>query len=234
MPSQARRKFDENASDVANLILVYEAMELLWKDEPEEFPEGAEVLFRSAAVLLVSHWEAYIEDICGEALEHLVKNAKDSSRLPKAIKQQVAAEVNGAKDTLEMWKLADEGWRNYLRCRLTAMKEGRDRGFNTPKAEPTKTFIKNTVGIEDITKKWDFDGMDSSLSARKLDALISLRGEIAHRGRIKERLNKDYIADHLEFLKRLVARTGGEINAHLRKHTGKSLWKSAKSRKAQA
>lgn len=228
MPSQARRKFDENAADIEILVDVYEAMELLWKDEPEEFPEGSEVLFRSAAVLLVSHWEAYIEDICSEALDHLVQNAKDSSHLPKAIKQQVANEVRDSKDVLEVWKVADGGWKEYLRSRLRGMKEGRDRGFNTPKAEPTKLFVRNTVGIDDVTKSWILKELDASSCIRKLDALIAVRGEIAHRGRIKERLDKDYIMEHVAFLRGLVAKTGGAINAHLKKHTGRPLWEPAK------
>jgi len=224
MPSQARKKFDENAADIEQLVDMYEAMEKLWEDEPGDFPEGMDVLFRSAVVLMVSHWEAYIEDICGEALEHLVKHSKDSSALPKAIKQQVASEILASKNKLEAWNLADDGWQKLLRARLAAMKVGRDRGFNSPKAQQTKEFVSNTVGIDDVTKSWTLKKTDPKSSAKKLDALVAVRGEIAHRGRIKEKLNMDYIAEHIAFLRGLVAKTGGDINAHVERITKKGLW----------
>lgn len=224
MPSQARKKFDESATDIDHLIGMYEAMENLWEDDPTDLPEGTEVLFRSAAVLMVSHWEAYIEDICGEALEHLVKHAKNASALPKAIQQQVAAEIKASKNEVEAWKLADDGWKDFLRGRLSSMKEGRDRGFNSPKSKQTSEFIKNSVGIDDISNSWVVGTLESKECAEKLDALIVVRGEIAHRGRIKEKLDKAYIADHIAFLRSLVAKTGGRINARMKKITKKGLW----------
>jgi hypothetical protein len=224
MPSQARKKFDESAADIDHLMDMYRAMEVLWKDDPDALPEGIEVLFRSAAVLMVSHWEAYIEDICSEALEHLVTHAKNASALPKAVKQQIAIEMRSSKNDLELWRLADDGWKEVLRARLATMKAGRDRGFNSPKAQQTSDFIKTAVGVDDIANAWKVDSLEPKEAAAKLDALVALRGEIAHRGRVKERLDENYISDHVSFLRTLVAKTGGRINQHLKRITKKKLW----------
>lgn len=227
-PSNAYRRFTENASDFDTLIDLYEAMVTLWKEtceKPEPVPEGMEVLFRAAIVLMVSQWEAYVEDICSEGLDHLVRNVRDASSLPKEIKRQVAAEVKAAKDEIEVWKLADEGWRKFIQTRLGTMKETRDRSFNSPKSQNIADFFRKALGIEDVRKSWTFDGLAPQDASAWLDALIEVRGQIAHRGRIQERLDKETTAAHMAFLRKLVSKTGGCVNAHVRKATGKPLWK---------
>lgn len=224
MPSNARKRFDESATDIDNLIDTYRAMVALWEEDKEPVPEGFEVLFRSAVVLMVSHWEAYVEDICHEALEHLVLYTREASKLPKEIKKQVASAVKGAENEIEVWKLADNGWKDYLKERMAGLKEARDRSFNSPKAQQTSDFVKKSLGIEDIQNSWRFDDIEPKVVARKLDTLIEIRGEIAHRGRVKQKLDQYFVSEHISFLRKLVSKTGDRINSHLKKATGKSLW----------
>ncbi len=69
MPTLAREHFNRNAQDIDNLIGLYQiVVGELFKDDPEQVSNALEVLLRSAVVLIVSHWEAYIEDIADEAL----------------------------------------------------------------------------------------------------------------------------------------------------------------------
>ena len=77
MPSKARKRFDENAGDIDLLIDLYQGTVELYKDDKAVVEKVYEVLFRSAIVLMVSHWEAYIEDICSEALEHLMTHVTE-------------------------------------------------------------------------------------------------------------------------------------------------------------
>lgn len=224
MPSNARKKFDDNASDIEHLIHVYEGLEAIWKLDNEPVPEGYEVLFRSAVVLMVSHWEAYVEDVCSEALEHLVKNLKDPTKLPKELKKQIAEEVKGSKNEIEVWKLVGVGWKQYVVDRLNAQKEARDRSFNTPKAQNTSEFFARVLGIDDVRRAWVFDGMESKVIARKLDSLVATRGEIAHRGRVTQRIDAMWVTDHVDFLRKVVSKTGGAIHRHLKQVTGTGLW----------
>lgn len=227
MPSNARKRFDQNSEDIDNLIDLYRGVVDLWEggDEPEPVPEGYEVLFRSAVVLLVSFWEAYIEDICSESLNHLVKHATDAEKLPKDIKKQVADELKAAKNQIEMWLLADNGWRHYLEKRLPTMREARERSFNTPKAQNTADFVRKVLGINDIRTSWSFDGITPDMASKQLDKLVEVRGQIAHRGRVEQRLDEKYIEEHVAFLRNIVSKTGGRINSHVKKVTGKPLWK---------
>ncbi len=224
MPSNAYKRFNQSITDIDHLIGLYEAMETLYEDDKEGIPEGYEVLFRSAVVLMVSHWEAYIEDICGEALEHLVKHVSEASKLPKVIKKQTAIELKESKNEIKVWDIADKGWKNYIKERLPALKEARNRSFNTPKAHNTADFLKNALGITDIRTAWTFDRFNPEDVSKKLDVLIELRGQIAHRGRIKQNIDKQLVEDHVQFLRKVVSKTGGRINSHLKNITGKSLF----------
>ncbi len=229
MPSKAWEKFRENAEDLDQLIDLYNGMETLYADAGDPVPEGMEVLFRSAVVLMVSHWEAYIEDITSEALDHLVSKTKEATSLPKEIKKQVALELKAASNEIEIWKIADGGWKSYIKGRLKNFKEARDKNFNTPKALKTQEFIKIALGLENICRAWSTDEMTEAEAKKKLDTLIETRGQIAHRGRLDEKLDKAWIEEHIDFLRKLASKTGGEINTHVRKITGSGLWEKKKS-----
>lgn len=224
MPSNAWKKFDENAGDIDLLIDLYQGTVQLYKDESGAAEEYYEVFFRSAIVLMVSHWEAYIEDICSEALDHLMIHVADPVKLPKEIKKQIAKEIKEAKDEIAIWQLAGEGWKEYVRDRMSNFKKMRDRSFNTPKAYKTAEFIKLTLGLDDIRKAWTFDGKDTTAVGKQLDSLVEIRGEIAHRGRITQNLDADFVAEQTKFLRKVVGKTGGFINTHMKKVTGTPLF----------
>lgn len=224
MPSNARKRFDENVQDIDNLIDVYQGMVELYENDGDPVPDSYDVLFRSAVVLMVSHWEAYVEDIGSEALAHLIKYAKKADKLPKEIKKLVADDVKAAKNEIEVWSLADDGWRQYLTKRLDALKEARDRSFNTPKAQNTADFLRKTLGIADIRSSWGFENTTVEATAQKLDQLIEIRGQIAHRGRLDQRLDGKFVKDHVAFLSKIVSKTGGAISSHVKHVTSKGLW----------
>lgn len=173
---------------------------------------------------MVSHWEAYVEDICSEALDHLVQHASDATKLPKEIKKQVADEIKEEKNEIWMWQLADSGWRQYLKDRLPGLRLARERSFNTPKAQNTAEFVRRVLGIADIRTSWEFEGFTPEVASKKLDALVEVRGQIAHRGKVRLQLDEKWVKEHVAFLQKVVSKTGGQINAHAKKVTGKPLW----------
>lgn len=224
MPSKSRVKFDENLGDIDHLLDFHDALETLSEADGEPVPPGADVLFRAAVVLLVSHWEAYVEDITGETLTHIVTCAKDASVLSNDIKRQVASELKKAPNDLELWKVADGGWRDYLKNRLVSMQEARNRSFNTPKSVPTAEFIEKAIGLKDVTKGWTFGGLTSVDVCKKLNSLIEVRGQIAHRGKISAKIDKKWVQEHVTFVRNVAGKTGGKINSHVKLVAGSGLW----------
>ena len=123
MPSEARRAFEENLRDVERLMEIH-------SDLAGGGPgrrHGVEVLNKSAVVLMCAVWEAYCEDLAGEALEHLVAHAESSDGLPKELRKQIAAELEDDLNELAAWRFAGDGWRDYAKARLAELSEERNR-----------------------------------------------------------------------------------------------------------
>jgi len=57
-----------------------------------------------------------------------------------------------------------------------------------------------------------------------LDRYITLRGSIAHRGSAASSVTKADVQDYFGHVRRLAAKTGGEVKRHVRGVTGADLW----------
>ena len=222
MASKARAAFDDNAKDIERLVKLHEdaggtALGRRY---------GLAVLNKSAIVLITAFWEAYCEDIAAEGLEHIVEHAKSAGALPDELKKIIAKKLAGESHELAVWKIADDGWRQYLKGHLEDLKKERDRRLNTPKTTQIDELFKTAVGIEKMSGHWYWPGkLKSDRARKKLDGYVSLRGEIAHRGRPDTSVTKKKVTDYFEFVKMLVAKTGGEVNKHVFKVTKKRLWR---------
>lgn len=227
MASKARAAFDKNARDIKRLIDLHE--EIGGTGPGRRY--GLEVLNKSAIVLITAFWEAYCEDIASEGLEHIVKYAKTADALPIELKKTIAKELKKAPHELEIWKISDDGWREYLSQHLDEMKKERDRRLNTPKTDQINDLFRAAVGIEKMSSNWYWPNkMKSDRAIEKLDKFVTLRGAIAHRGKHETTVTKKDVTDYFEFIKQMVAKTGGSVNKHVRKVTKKPLWPSKRKK----
>ncbi len=221
MTSQARKRFDENAGDIERLLELHE-------EKGGTLPgrrRGLEVLNKSAIILITSFWEAYCEDIAAEGLEHIVQHGTSSTALPKEIKKLVAKELKSDTNDLAVWALCGDGWKDILKNRLKNLQEQRNRRLNTPKTQNVDELFVQAVGLSSVSSSWRWAKKMTVTRAReKLDKLVTLRGEIAHRGIAAKTVTKVQVEDYFDFIKSLVSKTGGAVNAHVRTVTGKDLW----------
>jgi len=228
MASKARAAFDKNAKDIQRLLKLHE-------DVGGTAPGrryGLEVLNKSAIVLITAFWEAYCEDIASEGLGHIVKHSKSADALPDELKKQIAKKLKAEKHELEIWKVADDGWRAYLSGHLEDLKKERDRRLNTPKTDQINDLFKAAVGIEKMSGNWHWPNkMKSARASEKLDKYVTLRGAIAHRGKHETSVTKQNVTDYFEFVQMLVPKTGGVVNSHCMKVTGKRLWARTRPKK---
>lgn len=224
MPSQALSTFNDSAEDVVALLDAHEGVTEAFAHYKLGPPARLDVLFPSATVLMVSHWEAFVEDIASEALEYLVAHVPDATHIPIQIKKRLAKEIKQDPNEIALWRLADAGWRHFIKERLTKLKEGRDRFFNTPKAQQTADFIEEVLGIEDVRDAWTFGDFNPTSAAESLNALIEVRGKIAHRGKMPQQINGVWVREKMCFLRKLVGATEGRINRHVSSVTGAPVW----------
>ncbi|MCK4486250.1 MAG: hypothetical protein KAU38_05725 [Desulfobacterales bacterium] len=228
MPSKARKAFDANTKDIERLLELHTKEGGVQKGRRY----GLEVLNKSAIVLITAYWEAYCEDIAAEGLEHIVKHSKSAEALPKELKKEIAKVINSNKNELELWKIADDGWKTYLKDRLSELQAHRNRKLNAPKSYNIDELFRSTVGISKISSEWRWAKKMTAKRAReKLDKYVTLRGEIAHRGKYSESVKKADIDDYFAFIKQLASKTGGAVNRHVKSITGRPLWLTRRFRR---
>lgn len=221
MASKARLAFNKNAEDISRLIELHALVGGIGPGRRR----GLEVLNKSAIVLITAIWEAYCEDIASEGLEHIVKYAKSAEAIPVELKKIITRNLKSSAHELEIWKVADGGWRIYLTEHLEKLKEERDRRLNTPKTAQINELFKSALGIEKISTSWKWDKkMTAARAADKLDKYVTLRGAIAHRGSNDKPVIKANVTDYFDFIKSIVSKTGGAVNRHVKSTTGKKMW----------
>jgi hypothetical protein len=220
MASKARQSFDRNAADIERLLQIHQNL----GGDTRGRRYRLEVLNKAAIVLITSFWEAYCEDLAAEALEHVVKHAKSSAALSNDIKKLVARELKSESNELAVWELTDSGWRKLLRDRLARLQDQRNRRLNTPRAANIDELLLSAIGIPDVSQSWTWHKMTAEAARVKLDKYVTLRGAIAHRGAATGSCTKAQVEDYFKLIKRVVGKTGGRVNAHVRKATGKPLW----------
>lgn len=219
MASKARGAFDKNCDDIDRLLEIHAD---LGGDAPGR-RRRLEVLNKSAIVLLTSFWEAYCEDLAAEALGQLVEKAPSWDKLPIELARRVAKDLEADTHDLAVWQLAGDGWRQVLVDRLAALTEERNRRLNTPKTERINDLFAVTLGIKKVSSAWYWAGMSRQQAADKLDRYVALRGSIAHRGSGGAAVRKVAVNDFYWHIGKLVAKTGGRVNAVVRRATGVSI-----------
>lgn len=221
MPSKARKAFDKNFTDIDRLKELREQEGGTNRGRRHNL----EVLNKSAIVLVTAFWEAYCEDIASEGLQHILDHSEKADQLPIGLRKQLAREVKQANNDLEVWQLAGDGWKAYLAARMDKLKDERNRRLNTPKSNQIDELFKNSLGIERISDDWSLSTKMKSDGARnRLDEFVTLRGSIAHRGKDAESVTKKMVTDYAELVKKLAAKTGRSVSAHVRKATGSKLF----------
>lgn len=228
MSSKAWKAFNQNASDIKRLLEIHQ-------EEGGTSPGRRyrlEVLNKSAIVLITSFWEAYCEDIAAEGLEHIVKYSNTSDALPKEIKQMIAKELKTDLNELSVWSLTGDGWKAILQDRLQRFQDQRNKRLNTPKTQNIDKLFLYALGMPHVSSSWTWAKKMTVARAReKLDKYVTLRGEIAHRGKAAQSVTKAQADDYFNFIKTLASKTGGAVNSHVRKLTGRPLWRILKRRR---
>lgn len=229
--SESRVRFEKGFRDIDHLIDIHKSLGVLETfDEDDEVEEELDysdhkyVVLKSSIVLMVSHWEAYVEDICGEAIDFIVRNSPSSEKLPKSLKKQIANEIKEDRNEIKAWELAGENWRDVVKKRLSEYQEQRNWKFNSPKSQPVISFFDKYLGIEDISKRWRHKDLSADECRKKLDEIVEVRGAIAHRGHPPKEVTLELAEDYSSFLKMLISRTGGGVNATVKSICGSGLY----------
>lgn len=219
MMQSAIESFLENRKDVDRLLEIHQdvggaARGRKW---------GVEVLNKAAIVLTCAIWEAFAEDLVAEGIEHLATQLKDPQKLPKAVRQEIAKGIKADRNELSPWTLADTGWQAVLRANAASIVSTTAGKLNTPKSSQLRGMYSKTLGIGDVTAYWARPKLKPVDAASRLDAFITLRGAIAHRGQAASSVTKQKAVDFLALVANLVELTDAGVRSHLKGVTGQDM-----------
>lgn len=177
----ARFNFEYALTDVSILLENHDSQTRRERGRPDR---DLEVFKRAGIILVVTAWEAYIEDTLTVQFTKRLKSANTPQDMENTF-NAVAQAWLGLSDMhvpkpkppdLARW--ADKGWKEVIREKFSKDIEG----LNTPNPENVRALSKRYLDF-DITKSWRWQRVSSSTACNKLDQLIRLRGDLVHRGK---------------------------------------------------
>jgi hypothetical protein len=218
MPS-AIVSFSDNRMDVDRLIEIHTSIGGSGRGRRWNL----EVLHKAAIVLTCSIWEAFVEDLIDEAASHIARHVQNPDNLPKHLKQQIARKIRADQNELSPWSLAGAGWQNVLRSNAKQLIGAVAGKLNTPKSPQLTELFDKSLGMADVTASWRRRRMTPAQAASKLDAFITLRGAIAHRGQGASAVTKVQADDFITLVSELVTLTDGAVRDHVQSVTGQPM-----------
>ena len=183
-----------------------------------------EVLNKSALVLLVACWEAYVEDLADAAFRHLLVRAASPDVIPAKVRSLAARPLMKDPDDRAVWKLADDGWRDVLNSHAEDVLKRYTGKLNTPKSEQVDKLFLELIGMPKVSSHWHWKGQTADGARRRLDAMITARGAVAHRVAAAKAVRKAYIDKCQSLVWRLAVITHNRVNAYLKPPTGVFPW----------
>jgi hypothetical protein len=179
-----------------------------------------EVLNKSAIVLLVACWEAYVEDLVKSTLEFLIDKAADHAVFPKNVLERVASKNSG----INSWNLAGAGWKKALSDNLAEVLAKTIGTLNTPKTAQVDELFSKTLGHNKLSSCWAWPGRSVLDASKALDDLVTLRGTIAHRVKHSKSVRKKHVEDAIDLVSRLATKSNNEMCSFVHKLVGKYPW----------
>jgi hypothetical protein len=180
---------------------------------------NVQILNKSAIVLITATWEAFVEDLAQDGLEFMISSAPAHKVFPQKVLEQV---VKG-KSAMDAWDLAGDGWKQALRNNFKEI-HGRTIGtFNTPKTEKVNELFEKTIGLPKISDTWHWQKAPSKTISKRLDELVALRCEIAHRVSSRT-VHKRAVGEAEQLILRIGVASSNAVRLHIEGCVGKAPW----------
>ena len=195
-------------------------------------PNSKYSLLNGALVLLVSSWEVYCEEVCRQAAETIrgrqsLHFSQLRDRLRRDLIVYAGKQYKGKQDPLKekVAMLPDGGWRELLADRLNDYVQD----FNTPKfkrqrGKDLNGLFRQVLGIKLSNKVEDL--LEDVGLCDRLDAVVTLRGEIAHTGdaQADNRLSPDMLREHTSSFVEAAAAVDVIVHQEFRNRLGFAPW----------
>jgi hypothetical protein len=209
--------FHENIGDVVRLLDIHRQV----AGSAQGRRVGMECLNKSAIVLILASWEAFIEDLAENAFKCMLENADSHTVFSKQVLDLSWSSFKSEKTQDAMQQL-ETGWKTILvkHQRKTIAKFIERGNFNTPSGPNIDTLFAELVGLNAMTKNWSWKKQTHAKSVNKLSLLIDLRGAIAHRAAAEDSVKKTHVLEYAQLVVRLAAKSHNAVAKHLAESLG--------------
>ena len=96
--------------------------------------------------------------------------------------------------------------------------------LNSPRPKQVDELFENLIGLRAISKFWKWQGTSNKRVLDRLDKLITLRSEIAHRVSTGTSVRKSQVDDARDLIGHLSALSSNQVSDHLEEITGISAF----------
>lgn len=184
-----------------------------------------EVLNRSALVLLVACWEAFVEDLATNAFDFLLKNSDSPDVFSKRVLVAATRELRTDPDESRIWAIAGDNWKRVLAMHRDATLKRYVGKLNTPRPEQVDSLFEELIGLRSLSKEWSWQKNPNADVLERLGHLIKRRGAIAHRVSEGAAVHKAYVRRSAEMIIRTSSISSNRVRDHLKIQTGKLPWR---------
>lgn len=220
------QRFEKNIAEVKRLLEIHKQL----AGNSAGRKHNVEVLNKSAIVLLVACWEAFVEDLCATAFDFMLANAPAHNVFPDDVLALASKRLKNAADYREVWQLAGDGWRSVLQTHKVEILREHVGKLNTPKPKQVDSLFASMLGLSALSQKWTWHNVPHQKTTTKLNALVELRGSIAHQVAAGKPVRKALVLDHMAFIYRLATISSNRVRVFVFTRTKKRAWPSYKFR----
>ena len=210
--------FNENIQSIARLLQIHEE---LTGNLPGR-RNNVEVLNKSGIVLLVACWESFVEDLAVSSFDFLLENAHNPTAFPPKVLARAGRLLRDSKDERAIWSLAEDGWRQVLIAHKAETLEKHLGTFNTPRTAQIDGLYETLLGIPELSSNWHWQKMTQENAKQKLEELITVRGDIAHRVKTGKAVTKENLNSSAYFIQRLGAISSNVLCDFLHSQVGEA------------
>lgn len=220
------KRFEKNITEVKRLLEIHREL----SGDSVGRKHNVEVLNKSAIVLLVACWEAFVEDLASTAFDFMLANATEHTAFPDDVLTLASKKLKAAADNREVWRLAGAGWRQVLEDHRADLLKEHIGKLNTPKPKQVDVLFDALLGLPSMSSKWSWNNVPHEKASQKLTALVELRGAIAHQVAAGKAVQKNLVTEYMWFIYRLAVISSNRTRTYLSTRVKKHAWPSYKFR----
>lgn len=95
--------------------------------------------------------------------------------------------------------------------------------LSTPNSRNVDDLFEKSLGLKNISQYWRWRGMTAAKARTKLNKILELRHEIAHKARSKTRLQTSVLLSYVHFVHRLAVCLYNASSSHVAHQTGQKV-----------